>query len=335
MDSLTFLGNARRSEPFPVFVVHGDEAFLKRRVLTVLRQELLGPENEDFGLSVHPGERADWATIQDELHTLPFLSSRRVVIVEQADTFVTRHRPALEKYVGKPASAGVLILDVKTWAATTKLAKLVSDQATLVCKAPAAAKLAEWCRQWAKEQYQKQLAAPAAQLLVELVGGDMGLLDQELAKLAVYVGEANKIESKDVDQLVGNNRSENTFKIFEMIGAGKVADALGLLDHLLSQGEEPLKLLAAFGWQLRKLAQAARLHWQGATLPTALQEAGFNQWAARSAEQQLRHLGRARLEKLFDWLLEVDLGLKGGSGLPPRTLLERLVLRLARPVAKR
>jgi DNA polymerase-3 subunit delta len=44
----------------------------------------------------------------------------------------------------------------------------------------------------------------------------------------------------------------------------------------------------------------------------------------------MKHLGRRRLGKLYDWLMEVDLGLKGGSLLPPRTLLERLVVRLAR-----
>jgi hypothetical protein len=37
------------------------------------------------------------------------------------------------------------------------------------------------------------------------------------------------------------------------------------------------------------------------------------------------------VDRLYDWLLEADLGMKGGSALPPRTLLERLVLRLALP----
>jgi hypothetical protein len=33
---------------------------------------------------------------------------------------------------------------------------------------------------------------------------------------------------------------------------------------------------------------------------------------------------------LYDWLLQIDLGLKGLSPLPPRTLFERLVVELAR-----
>jgi hypothetical protein len=56
-------------------------------------------------------------------------------------------------------------------------------------------------------------------------------------------------------------------------------------------------------------------------------------WAKARAEGLLRHLGRRRLDKLYDWLLETDLGMKGSSQLPQRVLLERLVVRRARPRA--
>jgi DNA polymerase-3 subunit delta len=83
--------------------------------------------------------------------------------------------------------------------------------------------------------------------------------------------------------------------------------------------------------QLRRLAQAARLSSRGQPLGAALQQVGVPPFAVKGCEQQLRHLGRDRANQLFDWLLDTDLGLKGGSQLPPRTVLERLVIRLARP----
>jgi hypothetical protein len=42
-------------------------------------------------------------------------------------------------------------------------------------------------------------------------------------------------------------------------------------------------------------------------------------------------MGIKPTQKLFNWLLEADQGLKGGSQLPARTLLERLVVKLAKP----
>ncbi len=277
------------------------------------------------------GETATFAAVRDELETLPFLAPRRLVVVEDADTFVSDHRPALEKYVVKPAATGVLVLDVKTWPATTRLSKMIDQAATIVCKGPASYRIPDWCVKWASSQHGKQLSVQGAHLLVELVGADMGLLDQELNKLALYVGTANRIDVDDVDKLVGHSRAENTWKIFDAIGNAKVGEALKMVGRLLDQGEDPIGLLGAFSWQLRRLAQAARRAQQGKPLSVALQEVGFKPFALQGPEQQIRHLGLRRLGKLYDWLLEMDLDLKGSSQLSPRILLERLVVRLATP----
>src|SRR6266568_5624106 len=327
MDAVDFLSKSRRGEPQPVYVLFGDEEFLKRQARAALTTWLLGDADPAFAVSTYPGDQADWSTIRGELQTLPFLSPRRVLVIDQADEFVSNNRQTLEKYVARPAP-GVLILDVRTWPATTKLAKAIPDAATLVCKTPKPAQLPSWCVQRASAEYGKKLAAPAAQLLVELVEPSLGLLDQELAKLATYVGDAAAIAMQDVDVLCGRSRSAETFKIFEMIGQGKAGEALSILERLLADGEEPLALLGAFSWQLRRLAQSVRLVSQGLSLPQALSEVGFGPWQIDKVEPQLRHLGRRRLDKLFDWLLEADLGMKGNSALAPAVQLERLVVKL-------
>jgi DNA polymerase-3 subunit delta len=329
MDALAFLEEAADAKPQPVYVLHGDEDFLKRQVLIALRSVILGPDGSEFGLSTHAGDVATWAAVCDELETLPFLSPRRVVVVEAADPFVTRHRPALEKYVTQPAATGVLVLEVKSWPGNTRISKLVPGPATIACKAPAPYKLPDWCVQWADSRHGKQIAPGAARLLVDLVGPEMGQLDQELAKLAIYVGEAPRIETGDVDKLVGSSRGANTFKIFDALAEGRPGDALAILDNLFDHGEEPIRILGAFSLQLRRLAQVARLSQQGRTLTAAMDEIGIPPFARQQCERQLRHLGPGRLACLYDWLLELDLGLKGSSQLPPRLLLERLLACLA------
>jgi DNA polymerase III subunit delta len=330
MDSLAFLDRAPSTPPQPVYVLHGDEDFLKRQVLAALRERLLGGP-DDLGYSSYPGDTTTFASIHEELETLPFLSKRRLVVIENADPFVTRHRAALEAFVAKPASAGTLVLNVKSWPSNTRLYKLVNTNAVLTCKTPSGQYLGDWCVRWASSHHDKTLAVAAARMLVDLIGENMGLLDQELAKLASYVGTANRIDADDVDKLVGNSREANTWKIFDAIGSGRCGEALAILARVFDQGDDPIRVLGAFSMQLRRLAQAARLAGHGQSLGAALQQVGVPPFAVRGSDQQLRHLGRERANRLFDWLLETDLGLKGGSQLPPRTVLERLVVRLARP----
>lgn len=331
MDALAFLAKPPKRQP--VYALFGDEDFLKRLVREAILSALLKDADPSFAVSNFPGDRLDFSTVRNDLDTLPFLSPVRVVVVDQADAFVTANRDALERYVANPSKIGVLVLDVKTFPETTKLAKALSDAAKIACKAPPPFKLPEWCRKWAADHHGKPLAPDAAELLVELVGPQMGLLDQELAKLAVAVGAKPRIESADVDALVQRSRSANIFRILDLIGEGNPAAALALLGELFADGEDAFAILGVLASQLRKLAAVNRLMASGQALGPAMDAAGIAKWpqARQSADRQLRHLGKRRLDHLTEWCVETSLGLRGGNPLPPRLQIERLVVKLARP----
>lgn len=330
MEALPFLSNPK-AKLGPLYVVAGDEPFLKRQVIRAVRARALGDEADEQSVSSYAGDKATFAEVFDDLDTLPFFDPKRVVLIENGDPFVTKYRTELETKLTHLPATGVLILDVKTWPANTRLAKMIDNAATIVCKALQSFHIAKWCADWCVGHYQKQLPVPAASLLVDLVGPEMGLLDQELLKLSIYVGKKPKIELEDVDKLVGNNRSADTWKIFDAIAAGNVKGAMAILERLFDQGEEPLRMLGAFSVQLRRLAQATRLTAHGQTLGAALAQVGVPPFATKSAEAQMRHLGRRRLDRLYDWLLQINMDLRGGSPLSARTLFERFLLKLARP----
>jgi DNA polymerase-3 subunit delta len=329
MEALPFLASAK-AKLGPLYVVHGDEAFLKRQVTRTLIKRALGDEADTQTVSTYAGDKATFAEVFDDLDTVPFFDPKRVVIVDSADPFVTRYRGELEERLVHLPETGLLILDVKTWASNTRLAKKIDNSATIVCKAPPTHELPGWCSAWCAGHYQKQIAPDAARLLTELVDPEMGLLDQELQKLAIYVGTRPRIEYADVDTLVGNNRAQDIWKMFDAIGAANVKGALAIIDRLFDQGEEPLRILGAMSFQLRKLAQAARMTTQGTSLGAAVAQAGIPPFKLREAEAQIRHLGRRRLDRLYDWLMQINLDLRGGSPLPPRILFERFLLKLAR-----
>lgn len=336
MDALSFLVKAAKSKRQPVYVLIGDEDFLKSRCREAIRALVLGDADSEFALSVYPGDKLDVSTVRNDLETLPFLAPARLVVVEAADPFVTAHREALERYVAKPSSVGVLVLDVKTFPETTKLAKALPDGAKLVCKAPSTDRLKGWCAAWCKSQYGKPITADAAEYLVELVGPTMGLLDQELAKLATAVGPAPAITGEHVDTYVGRSRGANVFHILNAVGDGQPAKALGILAELFEEGEDPLAIVGPLTAQLRKLAAVERgLRENGGSLGPAMDQAGIPTWpqARQGAERQVKHLGRRRLGELTQMLIDINLGLKGGNPLPPRVQVERLVVKLARPRA--
>jgi DNA polymerase-3 subunit delta len=334
VDALPFLDSAAKAKRLPIYALVGDEGFLRKRVRDRIVSIALGDCDPAFALSIYPGDKLDFSTIRNDLDTLPFLSPCRVVVIDQADDFVTDNRQALERYFEKPSAAGVLILEVSSFPETTKLAKALPDAAKIVCKSPPPYKLPAWCMEWARSRHKRKLTADAAELLVELVGPAMGLLDQEIEKLVVAGGAKPAIDADDVDRLVGRSRSANVFAIMDAIGEGRAGAALGILESLFADGEDPMAVLGPMTAQLRKLAAVGRLIGEGHSLVAAMDIAKVPKWdrARQAFERQVRWLGRRRLASLTGWLVETNLGLKGGNPLPERVQVERLVVKLARPL---
>jgi DNA polymerase-3 subunit delta len=205
------------------------------------------------------------------------------------------------------------------------------------CSAPKTAQLTRWLVNWANQVHGVKLASPAADLLVEMVGPELGLLDQEVAKLALTAGPGGKIAVEAVTRSVGSWRAKTTWGMLDAALAGNAREALVQLDRLLLAGEHPIAILAQVSSQLRRLAAATQLVLRAESLGrrvavrAALEQAGVKRFVLQKAEQQLRRLGRHRGAQLYRWLLQADLDLKGASLVDPRLILERLIVRLAAP----
>jgi DNA polymerase III subunit delta len=335
--ALDYLSQTESPPPPAVCAVFGDEAFLRREVLRVLREAVLGKEEGDFSFTPLDGDQALWHAVAEELATVAmFGGGKRLVLLEQADEFVKCYRSELEDYVAQPSRSGTLFLELDSLPSNTRLHKLLAARNGLIeCSAPKEAQLTKWLNDWAFRRHGIRLSPAAAELLVELIGPELGLLDQELAKLALTAEAGKKISTETVTRSVGSWRAKTAWIMLDAALDGKSAEALRELDRLLASGEQPIGVLAQIAASLRRLAAATRLFLQaeaaGRRLPmaSALEQAGVKHFVVQKVERQLRRLGRHRGAKLYEWLLEADLDLKGDSHLSPRLILDRLLIRLS------
>ena len=326
MHAVEFLKQVPEQIP-PVAVLSGGQRHLKQSVLAVLKK--IVTHDDDTSLTTFTGRDSDLQSVTDELRTISMWGDRRLVIVDDADEFVTKYRGQLEKYVDKATKKSVLVLNVKTWPKTTKLAKLVAASGLDVdCSELKGPQLLKWLQDTARDTYQQSLARDAAVLLVELVGEELGMLDQELSKLASYVGAGAKIAFEDVQKLVGGWRTETTWAMTDAVRDNDLAFAIGALDQLLAAGEAPLKLLGGISYVFKKLALATELS-RTAPLDQAIRQVGLFPQAIPASQAYLRRLGRTKAEQILNLLLTTDTGLKGSNRLPDRVQLEKLLVELA------
>jgi DNA polymerase-3 subunit delta len=349
--ALDFLDRGVKSVPGLV-ALFGDEAFLRRLARARLRSMVLGDDPETPHTTLD-GAAAAWCDVADELATVSlFGAGRRLVVVQGADSFVTKFRNQLEDYVARARHSGVLVLEVGTWASNTRLYKALDQKGLQIeCRLPQKSvgrstelderRLGQWLTARSRQVHQAQLDVRAAVLLWERAGPDLGVVDQELAKLVLFAGPQGKITAQLVEDVVGGWRAKTIWEVVEAAAKGDAAEALRHLDLALQSGEHAQALFGQIAWSLRRFAVATRIYQSAkrrgetVSLREALVQAGFRVWPAKvlpEAEEQLRQLGSDRAGRLLSWLLETDLALKGthSSSDRARFALELLFLRLAK-----
>ncbi len=331
--------------PLPAVVVaYGDDAFLRKE--TVSRALTLSQVDPTTWRGFD-GEECKWIDVHDELATRSLFEpdARRIVVVSNADGLVKDARAQLEKWFAAPAADSLLILQVATFPSNTKLFKLAEKHGLcLACslptgggrsKTPSTVELKKWIGAWGKLQHGLQLTATQTNQILEGVGPDCGLLHQELAKLALYADKSGKLTEEQIRTNVGSWRTRTMWEIADAVVDGRIADALLQLEKVFAAGEHPAAVIPQISWSLRRFGNAAQLLLQAKRtghplkVQAAIAQCGFWGADAKLAEGRLRRLGLRRAGKLLDWLLELDLKIKGSHSQTDRAIfaLEELCLR--------
>jgi DNA polymerase-3 subunit delta len=362
LPALGYLAHPEKHPARPVCVLFGEEAFLKQHVLALLRKQVLTGDDGEFSYRSFLGvEIEDPRAVFDELGTVAlFGGGQRLVVVNEADSFVTKNRATLEGYVAKPTATGVLVLEVKSWPSTTKLYKAVAEKGLPIdCGTPSPGETMKWMRNRAQQEHRATFASGAAERLIEIIGPQLGRLDQEIAKLALLGGAESAFNIPHSPVPIPDSRTSATItldlvnnnvggwqvrEIWGMIGAAAAGDAtraLVMLDRLVAAGEQPVGLLAMLASKLRPLAAATRAFEDAEaagrriTPRQAVAESAAKVWPQMldEAERNMKQLGRERTGQIYRWLLEADLAIKGSKskGNGPRMVLEELIVRLGRP----
>jgi DNA polymerase-3 subunit delta len=313
-------------------------------------------ENDEPLMSgLYEGVVAVLRDVIDDLSTRSLFGGggRRLIVVDDADPFLTNFREGLEDYAERPKSSGLLLLDCKAWAANTRLYRIISKTGLAIdCRVPTTGSnpkyqdpddraIKSWLISRAKKAHKIQVTKEIAEVIYDLVGPNFGILDNELAKLALLVDAQTPLSVELVQDVVGGWRVKSLWEMLEFVLHGDAAGALRSFDRILQSGQSPVALFGGLAYGARQLAAATRIFQlaerkrQPISLVEALKGAGIKDWPPgklRKAEDQLKQINRNRAGQIYRWLLEVDMALKGShsNDARARTMIEEFILKLSR-----
>lgn len=305
----------------PVYALVGSDSFLQLQKLS----EILRLMPKDVQRVDVDGERATLSDVLDELRSFAMFGGAKLVVVRDADEFLVRFREQLEDYVARPTDSATLVLRLPSLDKRQRIYKAIDKLGGIeVCEPPR--DVARWAAERARAAHRITLSPDAAHLLAELIGDDLGRIDNELAKLAIDADDVKgPVTPERISRSVSFQREQEMWDLSNALAAGDTTEALRRWRHLIQlDSSAEFRAITWLGMWLEDVALA--LH--GA--------AGKVAWKYKDRLplllQTSRQLGRPGHAEALDLLAEVDHQSKTGRG-DAASNVERFILQIGAAIS--
>ena len=314
----------------PAYLLYGEEYFHVLAILTALRQQVIQDTDGGMSLSEYNGPEATPARVLDDLRTMTFFGGMRLVIVDNADSFVADNKDALGRYAKSPAKSACLVLVCgKKPDARWVFVKAVQETGAFVpCDTPKPWKLVTWVRGRA-QVLGKSIGQSAARLLLEIVGADMAQLDSHLRMLVTYVGKRKTISDADVAATVEEEKTVQVWDLMDGIATKDGKMALEALDRLLPKTGMEAPRLSLIGTTLLRLRSVKNLMERHGSEARVAQALNMHPFFAKKNIEHARKFTSEELSLGVRKALEADILIKNNR-MKPRLAVEKLIVELCK-----
>jgi DNA polymerase-3 subunit delta len=337
---LDFLESVKREGLAPVYLFHGQEAYLRKQAIEELKRRILTEDSAQFNFDNVDGEETGSGSIVSLAETPPFFPGLRLVVVRHSPYFAPPKRlrakrsqddadisgpeeqegiaapgdQTLIKYLENPCKTTCLVFDTGLKVDQRKIiSKIIRQKGHLIeFDYLKPAELSRWLARRC-ERAGKNISSGCTDLLINRSGRSMYTLENELNKLVFYTGNRNSITREDILVITAPQVEENIFKMVDAISERETEKGLKVLRNLLEAGYNFANITYLVARQFRLILQAQELAGQGNTAVQLSQFLGIHTFIARKILAQSRNFNPAQLKEILEKLLDLDLSVKTGG----------------------
>lgn len=284
----------------------GSNSFLLQRELHALLQAFV--ENySDMGLERFDGEEVSYDRLRESLESLPFLASKKMVMVRSASSnkqFVENAEGLLTEL---PETTDVILVEPKLDKRSSyyKLLKKITtfnDYTELD-----SGQLARWLSEQATSKG-ATLSMGDARYLIERVGSNQQLLANELDKLLTYNPQVSR---QTIDLLTEPAPQSTVFQLLDAAFTGNHKRMLNLYREQRASNVEPQAIIAMLAWQLHILAVVKAAGERSDA--DISREAKLSPFVVQKTRNLTRHASLAQIKQQVHDLVILDTTIKSSA----------------------
>ncbi len=289
-----------------IITMTGSNDFLMREKLNKFIHEFVD-EHGDMALEKIDGEESEFDRIRESLESLPFLASKKMVILRTPGANKEFVEKAEDLLTNTSETTDIIILEPKLDKRSSYYKFLRKKTEFKEFNELDENELVNWLVSEAKNDGGRINSADA-RFLVNHLGANQGMLANELTKLLSY----DKNITKETIELLTEPTPQST--IFELLDAafsGKSKRAVELYEEQRALKVEPIQIIAMLAWQLHVLALVKTAGDKDSSQIAS--EAKLNPFVVRKSQNIAGRLSINELKKLIGEVLEIDVRLKSQS----------------------
>lgn len=310
-----------------VYLLYGDEAYLRSQYRDRLRQALIA-EGDTMNMASFAGKGIDEKELMALADTMPFFSDYRLIIVENSGFFTSSH-DALAAYMQHIPETTCLVFVEAEVDKRNKLFKAVSSAGYAAnLTIPGDKQLIIWLAGMVKRE-NKLIQEQTLQYFLQLVEHNMNTMCQEMEKLLCYVGERQVIERADVDAVCSVFVENKIFDMIRAIAGRNQKQALQLYDDLVMLKEAPMRILYLIIKQFDALYEIKDLVVKGYPAGAIAEKTGVRDFIVKRNITLARHFELSSLRQAVEDGIDLEEAVKTGR-ITDRLAVEWMIQKYSR-----
>ena len=277
----------------PVYLLYGEEAFLKQSYKKKLRAAISGDDTMNY--NYFEGKGLDVNELISLADTMPFFSERR-----------------LAEYLPTMPDTTCIVFVEEAVDKRNKLYKKVKDLGHIAeMKRQDSAQLARWAATILAQNGRK-ITPSTMNLFLERVGDDMENIRMELEKLISYTMGSEVVTAEDVKVITTVQITNKIFDMVAAITAGKTKRAMDLYEDLLTLREPPMRILFLIARQFNQLLLVRELQASGADRGTVASKLKVPPFVAGKLSSQAAAFTKEQLISYVQTCVDAEEAVKTG-----------------------
>jgi DNA polymerase-3 subunit delta len=251
---------ARASRPGPIQAIVGEDTYLAEEALEKVLAAAIGDDRQD-ALQVLYGDEAKWEEVLGAARTGSLFVARRAIVVRRAELLKYGSAAGgdddpVETYAADPPPDVTLVLLAARPDRRRNPWKKLLPKAAVHDASPRKGRA---LRAHVEEELRGRglrFAPDALNELISEVGQDLRRLMGEVDKLEAFAGGRKEISADDVAAVLGRGLGQPLYLLSDAYASRDVSASLELVERLLGDGEEGLRILSTLHRSLRQVRGA-------------------------------------------------------------------------------